>query len=64
MYVLHAKEIKDRTNNTDDMQKKKFSPRHILLSQTAGTHNKSVAATYFLSVHYLFTKRFFSPYQL
>jgi len=58
MYVLHAKERKDKTNNTDDIQKKKFCPRHILLSLTAGTYNKSDAATYFLSVHCVFTKRF------
>jgi len=59
---------KKRQNKTIQMTcpKKKSCPRHILLPLTAGTCNKSDAATYFLSVNYVFTKRFslhmkFSP---
>jgi hypothetical protein len=57
MYVLHAKERRDK-NNTDD--KKKFYPRHILLWLRACTCNKSDAALCFLSVHYVFTKGYLS----
>jgi len=64
MYVLHAKERKDKTNNTDDMQKKKVLPKTHFTSADSW-HLQWICCCHVLPVSTLCVyQNIFSPYQL